>query len=183
MSEFKDRFGNEWNCRIDMATAARLNRWDFSQVYGRPVSLYSLDDQLLKDLTLNAGLVVALVYAIVKPTVDERYKDISDLVGEDGVNPREMAFLKGLDGTAIEAAKTALFEALADFFPPRKTAILNALNRPRQAEAEMEAEMEAREPELAAMIKKKGSEYIDKMVSKLQQMDVETLLANGGSLS
>ena len=64
MTTFKDRFGNEWDCKIDMATAARINRWDFSQVYPRPVSLYTPDEQLLKDLALNAGLVVAFVYAI-----------------------------------------------------------------------------------------------------------------------
>lgn len=182
MTTFKDRFGNEWDCKIDMATAARINRWDFSQVYPRPVSLYTPDEQLLKDLALNAGLVVAFVYAICKPRIDERYKDVTDTIS-DGVNPREMAFLRGIDGAAIEDAKTALFEALADFFPPRKTSILNALRRPRAAEAEMEAEIQAREPELNALLKKKGTEYIDRLVTKLQNTDVETLIASGGSLS
>lgn len=180
-TQFKDRFGNEWDCRLDMATAARISRWDFSQIYKRPVTLYTADEQLLKDLTLNAGLVIAMVYVICKPTIDERYKHIAD-VTENGLNPREMEFLKSLDGTAIEAAKTALFEALADFFPPKRTAILNALNRPRQAEKEMEAQMEARDPELNELIRKKGTEYIDKLMERLQTADVETLIASGGNL-
>ncbi|MDO4584900.1 MAG: hypothetical protein Q4D62_12450 [Planctomycetia bacterium] len=183
MTTFKDRFRNEWDCKITMETAMRLNRWDFSQVYDRPVNLYAPDEQLLKDLTLNAGLLIALVYAICKPTIDERYKDVADVSTDGSPSPRELQFLRGIDGEAIENARTAIFEALADFFPTKRTAILDALNRPRQAEKEMETLMKNRDTELTAIMKQKSEAYVEKMMKQLHETDVETLLENDGKLS
>lgn len=181
MFTFKDRFGDSWDVLIDMATAARLARWDFSQVWAKPISLNAVDGDLLKGLQTNAGLLVAMVYAICKPVVDERFKDTSDAASDGEPSPREMRFLKGFDGETIENARTALFEALANFFPQRRTVILDVLNRSRAAEKEMEAQMTAKNPELVKLLHAKGEEYINQMLKKLEETSVEELISNDGA--
>lgn len=47
--------------------------------------------------------------------------------GED-TTPAELEFVSGVNGTTIEAARTAMIEALGDFFPEQRTA-LSALSK------------------------------------------------------
>ena len=176
---FKDINGVEWDVQITMETALRLRKWDFSAVYPGPVSLYQLSEDLLKELTENAGLVMAIVYAICKPMVDQRFVDTPEDTTPGEPSPREMRFLKGINGQAIEDAKTALFNAIADFFPTKRTAVLAALEQPRQAEARMQTLLEQKAPEMAALMNQKGEELVNRLVQKLQTMKVEDFLTNG----
>ena len=48
--------------------------------------------------------------------------------GED-TTPAELEFVSGVNGSVIEAARTAMIEALGDFFPEQRTALLALANQ------------------------------------------------------
>jgi len=112
MSEatFTDRHGTVWDTTLTLVGAKRIDASDYSELYDGEVNMVEPSQELLQDLLVNRPLVAALVYTICKKQADELELD-------------QEGFIDRLDGTALEAACTALWSTLADFFPQAKTAL------------------------------------------------------------
>jgi len=108
MASFTDSDGRSWTLRIDVSAIRRVRKAldvDLLDLAGGP---------LLERVAGDPVLLVDLLYALARGQADEQGVDAE-------------AFGAGLVGDAIDAATAALLEALADFFPSRKAALLKAV--------------------------------------------------------
>ncbi len=119
MATFSDTFNRTWVIEPNVATFARVK-----QLTG--IDLYRLDEKAMLDqLRTDPYLLVDVLFAAVKPAAEA--SDVS-----------EEAFAAGLGGDVLEQATVSLLEAVTDFFPSRKAAVLRkALTKMRQTEDRM----------------------------------------------
>jgi hypothetical protein len=117
---FRDAEGRSWNLRMTLADARRVDRSDFSALTDQPIQFLRPDRRLLEELEANTPLTFAIIWAIVQPQCAAN--DVAD----------EETFVAALDGRAMEAARMAFYEALADFFQPAST-VIRRVARTRQA--------------------------------------------------
>jgi hypothetical protein len=125
MLRFTDTRSRTWTIEPNVATLARVR--DLAGL-----DLYRLDEQdSLDRLRTDPYLLVDVLFAAVKPQADAA-----------GMN--DEAFASSLGGDVLEAATACLLEAVTDFFPSRKAAVLRkALAKMRQTEDRMMTQIEA----------------------------------------
>lgn len=119
MAMFRDDAGREWTIRLDVRLARELRARAKYDIFGKPEGLAAVIDN-------PESLVDALWVAC-----ESRAREL-------GVTPEE--FAAGLAGDTIDAATSALLEAVVDFFPQRRRAVLRAVLR--QTEAALDLAME-----------------------------------------
>lgn len=140
---FKDEEGREWQLKVHVPAARRV--LDECQVDLLEVG----DGQLVKRLIEHPADLVGVLWVLV-----EQQAQAADVSPE--------AFGMGLCGEAIDAAIDCLFQALCDFFPPSKRAILRAaMEKVRQTE------MRAQEESLKALESPELQELLDDAVGRI----------------
>ena len=150
MRTFADTTGREWKVDVNVGTCKRVKTLlpgtDLLDVAG---------GDLLCRLASDPILLCDVLYVVVKPQADA-----------EGVS--DEAFGQALGGDALEAATTALLEALSDFFPSAKRRVLQkALVKLRALEnrvadaAEARLEGKALERELDALLAGSGASSTD----------------------
>jgi len=105
MAKFTDNAGREWSLTINVAALKRvrmLAEVDLADI---------LATTLLQRLAGDPVLLAEVLYAVCQPQAERQ-----------GISPE--SFGEELVGDVIDAATTALLEALADFFPSRRRAAL-----------------------------------------------------------
>ena len=111
--KFTDSEGTEWDLEITMETHFRLRKYQFDrELFPEPVSLASPSAQFVESLT-NAEVLFQLIYAILKPQIDENLKAIPSV-------QRETAFFRRISGQARQDAESAFVEAYGFFCPNLK---------------------------------------------------------------
>lgn len=109
---FTDRHGRVWDVTLTMLSARRVAASDFSELTKIKLNLLDPSQEMFAEIAKRPSLAMALVWAIVKLQADEMDPPVD-----------ETAFLDGLDGTAIEAGKDALWVSLTNFFPDQRTVL------------------------------------------------------------
>lgn len=171
MAVFHDKQGRSWNVEITMETAFRLAKMDFSKVCEREsVNLMKFDEQLIADLVQDAGLCVAVLFAICKQQAREVFNVPVGNVTPEGYDLLEMKFLGCFDGDTIAVAQKALLEAVANFFPGKKMFILNAFERAQEAEKIFMDRVEAKSADLQKVMEEKADQVIAKMMAEFDAM-------------
>jgi hypothetical protein len=110
MTHFTDNQGRTWVLTVNVDAIKRVRQLtdvDLLTVVG---------GDLLERLAEDPVLLCDVLFALCKPEADA--KQVSD---ED--------FGRSMSGDAIETATTALLEAIADFFPSRKAALLRSASQ------------------------------------------------------
>lgn len=111
--KFTDAEGTEWDLEITMETHFRLRKYQFdSELFPEQVSLASPSAQFVESLT-NAEVLFSLIYAILKPQIDDKLKSIPS-------SQREAAFFRRISGQARQDAENAFVEAYSFFCPTLK---------------------------------------------------------------
>jgi hypothetical protein len=124
MRVFKDNAGRTWEIVINVSVIRRVKAHLDIDL------LDAVGGDLAERLAADPVMLVDMLYVICKPAADAA-----------GVSDEE--FGAALVGDAIDAASTALLEALMDFFPSRRRALLKKLAAKGEAAVErMLAEME-----------------------------------------
>ncbi|MGE4529659.1 MAG: hypothetical protein AB7D00_14940 [Rhodospirillaceae bacterium] len=127
MRTFVDNAGRTWTVAVTVDALKRVRSLcgvDLMGVVG--------DGALLDRLVADPVLLCDVVFAACKDQADA--KGVSDA-----------DFGRAMAGDAIEQATTALLEALADFFPSRKRAVLQrVIEKMRQVDSRLTALAEAR---------------------------------------
>lgn len=120
MPTFKDNAGREWTLTLTLADVVRVKR----QAKFNIVDGFDLGTKAKRNIFTVANedpeVLFDVLYVLCKPQCDER-----NITGEQ--------FAEGLFGESLEAATTALLEALCDFFQPSKRKVLRALWKRMQA--------------------------------------------------
>ena len=129
MADFLDNRDREWTLTIDVNSIRRVRADPGIDLMG------VLDGPLLIRLASDPVLLVDTLYTLCAAQAETAK-----------ISPEE--FGQGLTGDAIEKAGNALLEALADFFPSRRRAILRQLLE--RAEELAEKDLAAIEAKLAA---------------------------------
>ena len=118
MATFADNKDRQWTITIDVDAIRRVRADPGVDLMG------VLDGPLLTKIGSDPVLLVDVLYTLCAEQAEA-----------SKVTPRQ--FGQGLTGDASEAAATALLEALADFFPSRRRAILRqVLQRAEAMDAE-----------------------------------------------
>jgi hypothetical protein len=112
MSEFTftDASGREWDVKMTMGAARRIDASDFSELTDKEFSILSPEKEWLFEVYANSPLMIAIVWAMAQPQAKE--------FGVD-----ESAFLDGIDGATIEATREAFWRSLMDFFRDNQTGL------------------------------------------------------------
>lgn len=138
--QFTDATGRTWDVSLDALAAIRIDDSDFSALTDRRFSFLDPGkDDLLHVLT-RTRLLLAVIWAIVQPQIEPGTK--------------ETDFLRSLNGDAIDAAREALIEACADFFPDVRSVLSTYLQTLRDAKQQYQAQMTAMAPEIQAALAK-----------------------------
>lgn len=117
MSSFDDSTGRSWTLRIDVSAIRRVREAldvDLLDLAGGP---------LLERVAGDPVLLVDILYVLSRGQADQQNVDAE-------------AFGAAMVGDAIDRATGAMLEALADFFPSRKAAILRTVTEKGQVLAE-----------------------------------------------
>lgn len=108
-TRFTDRFGREFNCVVTVAEAEQLKK-------ELQIDLGEISDGKLFDrLSTDWGAMVSVCWIVCQESIAA----IPGLIPED--------FGKGFNGDVLGAAFDAFWEAVADFFPPRRRAALREM--------------------------------------------------------
>lgn len=124
---FKDSLGRQWTVSIKVSSAKRVQ-----DECGINLLRLLDDPQSLDELANNPLTLVDCIYAIVRPQVEDAGLSFDQ-------------FCDGLDGQSMDDATVAFIEALVDFFPGARKAMLrkvadralSAIDRNEKAMREM----------------------------------------------
>lgn len=107
---FTDRYGNQYTIEIDVALAVELKK-----AAGLDVMKLAEDGEaLFRKLSYDPELLVTALYVLCRDQAAER-------------NLSDVQFGKAFTGPIIQEATVALLQAVADFFPPARKALLRAI--------------------------------------------------------
>lgn len=144
---FSDKLGRAWDVRIDGLAVRRIDNADLSEFYAGDCSFWQPDEEYLRLLMAHAGLIGAIVYAIIKPQLEQKGHSEED-------------YLASLDGPTFVAAKRAYLEAIRDFFQENATGLSTLIRAQDKAVAKMNEKLAAS----AAQIDSAMAGVIDQMV-------------------
>lgn len=109
---FTDKFGRAWKVELNGLTAMEVDKEDFSDHYSKPFSILSPQEEDIRELLTNTGLILHVVWVLVRKQAEDR-------------NVAFESFLEGLgDMQTIEAAKEVFWEVYSTFFPQMRTTFL-----------------------------------------------------------
>ena len=117
-AKFTDRLGREFACVVTVAEAEQLKN-------ELQVDLGNItESDLFGKLSIDWRLLVDVIGVVAAESI----------AGHGITDPRELA--RGLDGNTLGAAFDAIWEAIADFFPPRmRLALREMIAKSKEAEA------------------------------------------------
>lgn len=118
MKTFKDAAGRPWAIDMNVATLRRAKN-----LLGINL-VKAMDDDLFTLLQRDVVLLVDILYVVAEPH-GEAFKKVSD-----------EEFALAMKGDALDDATTAFIEAMIEFFPPEKSAILTRLYEKMKQAAE-----------------------------------------------
>jgi hypothetical protein len=107
MAKFKDKTGREWTFELTLQEVLDIKRaYDLNLA-----ELYKPDCPAARLLT-DEETLINVVWDLLK-----------------GKDDQQLAFVRSLDGDVVEAMFLAVLEAVADFFPSRKAALKEIVDK------------------------------------------------------
>ncbi len=134
----EDKDGKEWDLKLTLGGALRVEQSDFSVLTDKPVSFIDVDTERLTEVLGKTGLLFAVVWSLVQPQVPEGMTD-------DG-------FLELWDGDGIRRVRDCMWESIADFFPIQRTALLRLKAQWDRADRMLQMEMKDVDGKLGKVI-------------------------------
>ena len=197
---FKDLKDCEWDLKITLGTAQRIDKADFMQLTGLEFSFINPEKDLFSEIFVNTPFAMALVWVIIQDQIEEnlvraksedyfkgldtaegdnRRQEIIDYMNElqaDESIDWELEFINRLDGDALEAARQALLRALADFFPLHRIVLLKFLQQIEKTRAMTNLEMERLMPMMEKQVASQVKEVFDEARRKLEEGDLSSIV-------
>jgi len=187
-SEFKftDMKGCEWDLKITLLTAQRIDKADFSELTSIAFSFVNPEKDLFSEIFINTPFAMALVWVIIQDQVENnliRYQAkrlLNEPFGEKRLEDKikelqsdtdidwELEFINRLDGDSLEAARQALLLALSDFFPLHRIVLLKFLHQIQKTKKMTDLEMENLMPLLEKQVESQVKEVFDDARKKLE---------------
>jgi hypothetical protein len=181
---FKDRFGKVWDLKLDLGTALMIDRSDFTIYTSHPVVLSRYDKDVITDILTNTPLLFAVIGVIVR---DQFRDNLASRVNLDEATDKaaveeayQTAFVKSIDGSCLESARTAFVEALVDFFPAAKTVLCTFLQKIEEWETKMSSRLKT---EVLPMLDARVDQMMDEEILRLKNLTEKSLPLSPSSVS
>src|SRR5262245_45486225 len=123
---FVDKNNKTWNLALDLGKVQEIDNADYSEITDQKVCLIKGDPTEVPAILTNTALMFAVIWVIVQDQIVQNL-GMSHPKTEEDQQKAQNKFAKGIGGKQIEDARTALVEALSDFFPAAKTALLSLM--------------------------------------------------------
>lgn len=122
---FKDMHGNEYNLKITLPAAERIDQCDLSELGIKNADWSFLDPpkEFFTEHLSRLGTCAALAYLIAKPELSQE------------------EFASNLDGQSLNDLQDALWDAVMDFFPRWRTVLSTLRDTHRSRGKAMEAKL------------------------------------------
>jgi len=176
--KFTDYKGREWDVKLTLGSAKRIDASDFSDIRAKKFSILEPSRELFMEILNDTSLVMAIAWVIVQPQVKENFKDYPKCFNEDGtvnLNEAELEFLEGMDGPTIMAGREAVWSAVADFFPEHKTGLLILMQQFLKSHKRLAVELKGMEMEIDKIFEKELDKGIQDFRQEVAQFDRKTL--------
>ena len=160
---FVDSKDRKWNLTLNLAGAKRVDNSDFKEIIGEKFSILDPGHDIFMSLLTNTSLTFAVIWAIVQPQV----KKILGIDPETDYNKAEAEFLEGINGEAIERGRKALWETLANFFPPHRTTLLSLMEQFNKAQEKMTKAIQGVGGDLEKKIEQEIETSVEELKKKL----------------
>lgn len=159
---FKDTANNQWDLELNLATHARLRKFDFDERWIKyPVSLVQPDEKFLEAMAEDAGAMFEVLYVILKPQIDKVFPGMSE-------EEQKLAFWENVNSDTITAARAAFFEAFGFFCQPAKIFFLKHSKLKKHAEKIIERQTKDLEPQLMARMEEIAEREFQKRIEELK---------------
>lgn len=168
---FKDKKGREWDLALDLRIARIVDKSDFTEYWDRKFSILTLDPDLIKKLLTDGPFLFAIIWAMVQEQLPATFPPESEAA--------EAEFVSGVNGPTIEAARTAMIEALGDFFPEQRTALFILRDQVKILGEKASQRLQEAVPLLNEML----DEEMDQRVATLREEFRKTLAQRNGETS
>lgn len=172
-TKFKDAKGREWDTRLTLGIAKRIDASDFSTVTNHKFSFVRPDAETFNLLLTDTALLCSVVWVVVLPQT--QHQPSIDVDGTPFPDPNthydaaEQEFADGLDGKAIAAMRDAFWESVCDFFPDLANALSILRERVEQGRETIRREMEKRGERLGTVIDRMIAESMETMMQRAEQ--------------
>jgi len=185
MSEFtfKDAKQGEWDLKLNLGLAKRIDASDFSQLSKLQFSFIAPTPEFFGEIYSNVSFAMALVWAIVQDQVEKVMAvsihpappivprlDVTNYVSPDEA---ETLFLERLDGDAIRNGKEALLKAMADFFPDHRTVLLSLGQKFQKMQARLNLEMMHMDNKIDELIEEQMDEAVTEFRKRASNLGMQ----------
>jgi len=141
--KYTDLEKKEWDLKITLGTARRIEASDYGEVTKIQFAFLQPDQELFAEVFSNVQFAMALAWTIIQPQIHNNYSLSPEKLQDPAIaSEAEMRFVDAMDGDVLQAAKQALMESLADFFPDQRTVLLTLQNKMKKARKLIEMELE-----------------------------------------
>lgn len=176
-NQYTDRRGRTWSLTLDLPTALRIDKSDFSDITDAKFSILKPGQDMYRLIVADAHLMFAVIWAMVQDQAaamhrvwlkldEQTQNNILDTYAKGHPTPYEvfpldpkatpdeaqLEFVAGVHGPTIVAGRRAFVEALSDFFPEHRTALSMLLRQTDKATEKVNSKMVEMEPELEKMM-------------------------------
>lgn len=183
ITHFNDRDDHKWELALDLASAKRIENSDFSEMgYKKKISFVIPEKEFLTDCISNTGLIFAMVWAVIQPQIEDQFELIEfdpKKVGkkppegkwpkDEHGDPDENEFLRRMNGKAIEDAKEAWWEAVADFFPQHRIILWRLISMFKKAQATVKEKVDQHIGEFQTTIDQVMGQEIEKGLAEIRE--------------
>ncbi len=173
---YTDLRRHTWDVRLTVAGIQRIDSGDYSLIWNEAFSLLDPSKEVYSRLLTDKRLVIAMIYELVKPQIHNNtyYQTYRQQVVESLPDPSpdavedaiQFEWADGVDGSVLNAAVDAFWQALADFFPDQRTTILKFRDTQQKATSRVQEEM-------AHLIDAAGPMIDEELTSKREQITAE----------
>lgn len=166
--EVTDRNGHVWSLAITLAGANRVEGTSFDLYTKQKISFFNPGDtfrETFSELMTNSPLLFAVIFRIVEPQVNQ-------LLQIDPVQNRaaaEEAFMDSIDGRTASEMREKFWDAVADFFPENRTALLAAKEQMQESLRKVDQHLKDLTPRMREILDAQIQQGVQKLRDQLDQ--------------
>ncbi len=156
--------GFTWDVTLNLAAAKRIENTDFSSLTEHQISMFHPDMETIHELLLDTAVIAGVIWAVIRPEAEKRkVGHFSEELTEDQRADGWVGFDEVMTTPVIGKAKSAMWEAMADFFQLAGISMRPLVAIFQQMQREMDQTMERVTPEVMEGFATRISQELEKL--------------------
>lgn len=166
--------GKKWDCTISLGKAQEVDEGDFSALTDDKLSILDPSKEFFKSLVSRPRICFAIIWALVRDQAAANL-GIDPYSSPENEAKAQKVWLLLMKPDVIQEARRALFHALGDFFPERRTGLLTLLGRYEKTLTAIDQEIKAAEVDMDQFMEREISKGMGLFREALQKNDLSLL--------